>query len=568
MAGGALLFGIVFSYPVLAHLSGVGGVVPLGPRAFYDWDVHEQLQFVPYLTVTRYHQFPFWNPYKCGGIPMFANPQSQILTPFFLVHLIFGPFVGFNLTLPLHLSIGWSGGYLLARVLGMRPLAGVASGSVFMASSWFFLHIAVGHAIFLSAAYLPWILVFVWRSFESRRMFPAAIAGAFVALILGEGGIYQISQAFLIVGLLAGVLCIMERTAWPIATVLVFGAFAAGFSAIKLIPAYEFMRTFPRPWTHVEFASFRTLATALFSRNQVLERPRIMEWSFWEYGAYIGPIAALLAIVGIASSWRRALPWALAAAALFALAMGTSGLHYPWILLHKLPVFSSERVVSRMLIPFTLVVSVLVAMGLEFLELRLGGGGPAICSAVVAAMLLDFWVVGVPALRHVVEERRQDPPVAPSFVQYRNPSPLVTLPATMANQGSLNCYEFTDIRTEAVGINQPGYAGEQNLLGSGTVKVIRWSPNILDFRIDAPAPTILLVNQNYYPAWQLTRGRGRVFSNGGLLAVGVPAGSQKIRLRYKDAKFAIGLIITVLTAIAAALIWLAEQPQIEQRTFG
>jgi hypothetical protein len=565
VAAGAVLFALAFSYPVLAHLKRIGAVVPFGPGAFYDWDFHEQLQWVPFFTVRHFHQFPFWNPYKCGGLPMFANPQSQILTPFFLLHLLLGPFVAYNLSIPLHIAIGWSGGYVLARVLGMREAAGVVCGSIFMGSSWLYLHTAIGHVIFLTAAYMPWILACMWRSFESLKLFPAALAGFLIALILGEGGIHQISQVFLVVGLLAFALCISERTFWPIATLVVLGAFAAGFAAIKLIPAYEMIKAYPRIWTRPETNTLRILAMAIFSRHQVLERPRVMDWWFWEYGAYLSPIAATLAALGVASSGRRAMPWLVAAVVLFTLAMGTGGIRYPWVLLHKLPIFSSERAAGRMLIPFTLAIAVLAAMGAEFLQHRATRRGMTIIWIVIAAMVLDFWTVSVPTLRHAVEEDRPQPPIAPTFRQYRNESPLVTLAATMANQGSLNCYEYTAVRTDAVGVNQPGYFGEQYLLGAGTVRLTRWSPDALSFKIDAPMPTTMIVNQNYNPSWRLTQGHGNVFASGGLLAVSVPEGLQTITLEYGENMLMLGAIISILTILAAITLWFLERTEGETK---
>ena len=41
-----------------------------------------------------------------------------------------------------------------------------------------------------------------------------------------------------------------------------------------------------------------------------------------------------------------------------------------------------------------------------------------------------------------------------------------------------------------------------------------------------------LVNQNYDRFWRLTAGRGTVISQGGLLAVSIPAGRQTLWLSY------------------------------------
>src|SRR2546427_6354046 len=127
IAVAALLFGAAFSLPLLLHLGQAG--------VHQDWDLLWQLQWAAQQSVAHFHQLPLWNPYKCGGMPLLANPHSRIITPFFLLHLLLGPVTGVHVEIPLHLAIGWGGGYLLARAQGLNPLAGVVSGTVFTASS-------------------------------------------------------------------------------------------------------------------------------------------------------------------------------------------------------------------------------------------------------------------------------------------------------------------------------------------------------------------------------------------------------------------------------------------------
>jgi hypothetical protein len=550
--GCAILFGVVFSYPILEHLSRVGG--------FYDFDLMLELHWAAAHSVARFHQLPLWNPYKCGGIPMLANPQSRIVTPFFALSLLFGPFVGLNLEIPLHLAIGWSGGYVLARVQGLSRSAGVVCGSIFAGSSWFPLHIGVGHPAFLPALYLPWIVAFLWLSFARRKLFPVAMAAAVVALMLGEAGVYAIGQVFLLAGLLGFTIAISERRWWPIVVVAALALFSIGFAAVKLLPTLELMRAHPRPWNVAEATPLRMILYALFSRNQQLDRlPPIGQWEFWEYGAYIGVLAALLAAVGIVTSFRRATPWLVAGIVLFALAMGGGGPCYPWTLLHKLPIFSSERAAPRCLIPFVLVVGVLAASGADFIHRRCKAAGARAVYFVAAAMLIDFWLVSVPNLQHAVLQAAPAVTPAPVFRQNLNRSVLSMLPMTMANEGAINCYEYTNFYSSAAGFNGPGYRGEQYLLGPGTVQLVRWTPNALTYEVAAPQPGIMVVNQNYFPSWRLSRGRGEVFSHHGLLAVRVPAGDQRITLSYRDNAFVLGALISMLTMLVALAVMFLER---------
>jgi len=545
VAAGAILFGLAFSTPILAHFSAIGG--------HDDWDQLLDKQWVPFYTVSHFHQFPLWNPYECGGIPSLGDPQSRFLSPFFLLDLLFGPVIGLHLEIIFHLAIAWSGGYVLARVQGLSPLASTLCGSIYAGSSWLPLHLAEGHQAFLASVYLPWIVALLWLSFSERALIPAAGSGLLIALTLGEAGTYQVLQALVFVALLGLTLSVLYRSCWPIAALVIFAAFSAGFAAIKLLPDYSMMQTYPRPWDAFDDTSFRLICVALFSRVQDLLRVHSEgQWGFWEYGAYIGPLAAVLALFGAVKYPRAAAPWVIAAVAFLTLATGESARYSPWSLLHALPIFSSSRVPSRFLIPFTLAAGMLASLGSEAILKRFKTWGSHVVSLTLCAMLIDFWLVSVPNLHYVVWGDLHNPAaVSSGFRQVQDRSNTHMLATSMAGEGSLDCDEYTAIGTPAAGFNEPTYRGEQYLLGAGSVTLSRWTPNRLEYAVDAQAPSVMVINQNYDPWWRVTSGPGQTFSQGGLLAVRVPAGKSQIVLRYISMAAIYGIIISMLTALAA-----------------
>ena len=545
MAAGAILFGLAFASPLLAHFSGIGEV--------YDWDMLLDLQWAPFYTVSHFHQLPLWNPYACGGIPMLGNPISRFLSPFFLLHLLLGPVIGFHLEIILHLAVAWSGGYVLARVQGLSPLASTLCGSIFAGSSWFSLHLAEGHGHFMASVYLPWIVALLWLGFTERALVPTAGSGLLIALTLGEGGVYQVLQAFVLVALLGVTISVIYRSYWPIAAIAIFAVFSAGFAAFKLLPDYGMMHAYPRPWDSFDQTSIRLICVSLFSRVQDLTREHSGgQWGFWEHGAYIGPLAVVLALIGTLKYPRGAAPWVIACVMFLALATGQSAAYAPWNLLHKLPIFVSSRCPSRFLVPFTLAVGVLASFGGEAILKRFKTWGAYAVCLTLCAMLVDFWRVSVPNLRYVVSGNLYNPVAASSsFRQVRDQSDTRMLASSLANEGALHCYEYTAIGTPAAGFNEPTYRGEQYLLGPGAVTLASWTPNRLEYAVDAQAPSVMVVNQNYDPSWRVTSGPGQAFSQGGLLAVRVPAGKSRIVLRYVSVAAICGLIISILTAFAA-----------------
>jgi hypothetical protein len=543
----AIVFALAFSQPLLGRLA--------EPSFHDDWDFTEQLDWVAYASVTRFHHFPLWNPYKCGGMPLLGNPQSRFLTPLFVVHLLFGPVIGTHLEVLLHLAIAWAGGYFLACLLGLGWVGALACASIFPAASWLPLRVAVGQLVFLPTLYLPWIVLLIWLAIERRRPWFGAMAGLVAAVMLGEGGVYPILLALVFVTSIALTLAVARRSWWPVAVLLVFAGFAAGFAAVKLLPAVELMRAHPRPAGQSEVNSLGSLLDMLLSRNQDLDRTAPGGWQFHEYGAYVGAVAVLLAVLGIASSPRRILPWLVSAGVLVILAAGDLGPAAPWTILHVVPGFSSSRVPSRLLIPLTFAIGVMAGFGADVVARTRPPLGRLVAVALVAACIVDAWLVGVPNLRQVFggEERLQA--VAPEFRQMSaKASVFHMLGYARANMGAVTCYEAGAFPTVVKGADEASYRGEQYLLGAGSVSLLEWSPNRLGYEVDAAEPTVLVVNQNYDRGWRVVEGRGEVTSHGGLLAVRLPGGRGRIRLAYRSRAFLLGLAITAATCVVAFVV--------------
>ena len=361
VAAGSIAFGLLFSYSILPHLD--------EPGVFWDWDLIRVLAWVPWKSVASFHQVPAWNPYLCGGIPMIGDPEASIVTPFFLLRLALGPVIGIHLEIPLHLAIAWAGGYLLARVLGLGTLAAITCATIFPSSSWFYLHVVVGHYSFMPPAYWPWMFACALLAIDRHRLGWASLAGFFMAIIFLEGAPYQATYAGLLLGSLLVLIGIARRDPWPFFVLAVAGSFAIGFAAVKMIPTYAFMAQHPRPTFTRELVPLRDVMTALFSRDQDCHREGIADYAFFEAGAYLSPFFVALILVGVIARLRRAWPWLLVGAIMIGLALGNfSPDHAPWTLLHLLPIFSSERVAIRLLVPFVLCLGVIAAYGVDFLE--------------------------------------------------------------------------------------------------------------------------------------------------------------------------------------------------------
>jgi hypothetical protein len=578
VALGSLAFALCIFYRFFGRFS---RLIAWSGFGRFDWDYHMQLHWVIWYTITHFHQFPFWNPYKCGGMPLLGNPQSPILTPFLLPDLLFGPVIGLHLGSIVHVAIAFGGAYFLARVLGISRLGAVACAGAFAGNSGFYMYYEWGDWFHLSLAYAPWAIALLWVGSEQRRLIFAAVGGLVMAQMVMEGGLYQLLFTATMLGVLAPALALQRRSWFPLLLLAITGAFAAGFIAVKLLPGLAFTGLHSTVRNPGEGFSIPYILIALFSHDQQYWMPNDNRTILT---AYIGILFGGLALLGGALRFRRAFPWVILAFLLLGMARGNFSESYsPWVLLHKLPFFASMRSPERWLIPFTLAAAVLAGFGTDTICKVAKPWGAIAATLLIGLAIMDTWYVAELHLSFLSENYapfenvlRPEASAAwadPTFRQFYDanlfgitrfthfvPESRMTS-AAQANRGVLVCYEDEGLvpNTQALGYNQAGYQGEQYLLGPGKLTLSRWTPNALSFDIDVPAPTVMVVNQNYDPGWYLAQGQGMVVSKYDLIGVEIPAGKQQIVLAYGSRPFLIGLGITLATFVMMLLLWLYER---------
>jgi len=569
---GSLVFAAVFFYPVLCDIVYLGPGVHdwlLAPPHFSnltqlpnnnDADLFDQLRWVPYYTLTHYHQLPYWNPYKCGGMSMIGNPESGIVTPFLLLYLAGGLLAGIFLEIYLHIAIAFAGGYILGRELGLRTIACIALAGMFPSSSWLPLHIAFGHLNFLSAAYLPWIVAMLLAACRLGQAFPAAIGGLFCALTLTEGN-YAFPYAAILVAIVATTLALTTLSVRPLMMAAIIAAFAITLGALKLIPVEEMLKLHPRDFG-ASWLTWKGAMTSLFSRNQSAYAPSPSVWYMVEYGGYLGAPFIAFALAGMISSPLRSAPFAIGAVVFFQLFMGDTGPHALVTYLRELPLGSNIGICGRWVIPLVFCVSVLAALGAQFLCDHLGLWGPRAAVLILTIGLVDAWVVGSPNYRYLFHYHFDRPPYSGTFRQFWVQTPIFTTLISEANMGSVNCQGFgynVPPNLMLFGYNQPGYQGEYFMAGNGTVFQTQWTPNRLSFDVSATAPATLVINQNFDIDWQLAVGNGTMTSDHGRLAVELPAGHQQLTLFYQPEHMLLALFMTLAGWAAFILLWWRER---------
>jgi hypothetical protein len=566
----SLAYALVFLYPLLcdSRLSGPGvGAWLFRPQLqhFYavpsdgaDRDMFTQLRWVPYYTLAHFHQLPFWNPYKCGGMPMLGNPESGIVTPFLLFYLIFGLIPGMLLEIYLHVAILFAGGYVLGRELGLVPLAALVLAAMFPSSSWLSLHVALGHLNFLSTAYLPWIVALLLASCRMRRWHPAILGGLLCGLTLTEGN-YAFVFAAMIVALAAVWFAMVQLSIRPLLAAAVIGIFALAFSLPKLVPTSELLTIHPRDWG-MSYLTWRGILISLFDRNQDLNHPLVASFFFSEYAGYIGAPFLLLALIGIFADTRKSLPWLFGVICFFSLYRGDASADAPTMFLRQLPLGGNIGLCGRWVIPMLFCVGVLAALGAQSLCDQPRQWRRRLAGVLLVVGLADAWYVCAPDYRYLFQGARPSPPPSKVFRQYYGGFVVPLTSIAMAGLGSTNCggVGYQVPRGGVLGYNEKGYRGEYWLLGAGTVTETQWTPNRISYDIDAHEPTSLVVNQTMYPGWHLARGDGSVYAENGLIGVRVPSGRQEIDLAYTPRHLRAACEIALFALAALIIVWWLE----------
>ncbi|HSQ67041.1 MAG TPA: hypothetical protein VLM85_27675 [Polyangiaceae bacterium] len=566
--------------------------ISLDTYGIHDWDQMEAHRYLAVKTIKRFHQFPFWNPYSCGGHTWWGGLESgsNLVSPWFPAYLL--------LSLPLALRVEVVGATLLSAV-GTWLLAGRFTRSAglrllvvaaFTIDSRFTEQIAVGHTWHLYYAWTPWALFFLDRAMAiapapwsrvGSALGDVVACGAMLAMMVYTGGIYPLPQTIFVIA------CYSTASAWaarswrPILVAVASGLLSFAFAAPRLLPVLDMLRHYPRLVDSTESMDLTGLIGVYTSKGP--GHPVLGPWGWHEFGIYTGWIPVLLMVFALffaARARERALR--LAGALCVLLALGRFSDYAPWALLHDyVPVFESQHVPSRWLYPATLLLVIAAVAVIErFLARQSRRGWLELSLLFVGAYVaLD---VGLEAQRPLVGAfARKMAPIeekTTGFHQERSaPSSLrydvsdwapPAMPAMRANVGLLECETFLGLdsyyrdrkgRIPGLGAHaqgDPEYRGEVYFAdGRGDAQILSWTPNEVVVHYDgATAGDVLVMNQNWDPGWHAD---GGAIPWVDLVATHVPGPRGEITFRYRPRFLWLGIL--VFTATVAALVMLRRR---------
>jgi hypothetical protein len=518
-----------------------------------DWDLFTTLHAAAVSAITDYGQFPFWNPYIGGGNILFAHPEVPVLNPLFCLLLVFGPLIGLKLQVLVVYFMGMIGFYKLARLLGISFYGAFIPPLVFMLSSYLTLHFSVGHIPFHYFAAFPWLVFFYKKSLD-KPIHILSAGGVTAFIILGSGAAVPLLFSLFFLFLISLFDTGRVRNFRPPLYAIGIGLSGILLAAVKFFPMYDYLSRYPWiPEGTVQTTPLSILPSMFFAFNQspFAEHIEGFVWGWHEYGAFVGPLAAILIVTAIILRFRKDWPYLALIIISLTLVLGSFLTPWsPWDLLHKLPGFESIRVPSRFVLLALFAFAVLAGRGVDII-LKMFKFRKGLLTAVIFLTLLGTHLfVCLPILGETFIRRPDPARVHDDFRQIvGDPNRMYT--AFLANRGTIKAAWLSAYRHGRGILDYNNRVSEWYSEG-GAVEVIRrkFTPNCLTFDISAKKEGTLVISQGYDTGWRRTDGK-EVEPSQDLVSLRAVPGDTQIEVYYHPDYFNLGLLVSVISILAA-----------------
>ena len=296
---------------------------------------------------------PHFTPAFCGGVPLFANPQSVAYSLPQLLLVPLEPVNAMLATLLISAAVGALGCYVvLRRCFSISTSAATLGAVMFLLNGFIFYRLVHGHLTYHAFALAPALTYVVLSSHRLHRPRRRVLSWTLAARVVGGGAVVAYFtyggalnfQVPLGLTVLAALLILEVRRGFDLAPWLVLaGSFVWGglLSMMKLVPATVFVGQFPRRVIPLFLFTNPLLSggpvfKGFFFPSALATHIRFQEWAIlgrheFEFGVSVVPLLLAAAVWLMGRRERCASqppdPWILIATILLiplALSVGTS----------------------------------------------------------------------------------------------------------------------------------------------------------------------------------------------------------------------------------------------------
>lgn len=534
----------VFLWNMLIEKRGVG----------IDWGYFNSINLVLRSNVLQYGTFPLHDPWICGGVDLSSNPNIHNFSPRLLLDLLFIPEISNLWTLFITAAIGFFGASLWFVRHCKDSLIASLMAFLYINSSYFGLHFAVGHIPYCGFQFLPLLFYFAESASSSARSFFALCS--LLSFLLINAEIYPL---FFFLTLLPVYLLVMGR---PLAffrkksakELLVYVLSPICFlliGCVKVIPVLSF-HGHRAPLLDRTVIPIRALIQVFFNPFVPTSvQPDWAPWGFHEFGCYFGIFSILIVLWGVLKR-RKSESRRFGLLMLFLLWTGTGWGDpvNPWFLAQKLPLLNNAHAQSRVLIFAYAFFLVLLGKSLvRFQRPVIIGLSMLLCVEAMTAKsypIVDiFKAKGTPlATRALIKST--------SIVTVKDSEkPAHYL---LMNRGSVRCYDSLEYQTSVLAYSDPSYRGEVYVeSGTGTVKENSYTPGRISVSYSCESSCEIKFNTNFLGGWSSDDPKLESFSYpDGLLGLRVPKGAGQTMVRYSPRYWPTVVILYIL----GLLLWL------------
>jgi hypothetical protein len=564
----SILLSLLYYFPIINSGNNIG---------IQDWDQNFAWTEATRVTLLNYHQFPLWDPYKCGGTVQFANPQIPVISFQTVFALFFGTVRGIKLSIFFHGVIGFIGFYFLARQYKLSYIGSLYAAIIFSFSGITASFLSTGMVVYSSFAYNPYILICFNKSVENGKW--GVITGSLFALSFYYA--YQIPLLLSVyIFIYAFVKSIIERTLAPLKA---FGIMILSSTLLilpKLLMSYQLLQIFPHQIKDLSGYSIRSLLYFLLSQKQnLLNQMNVKPFSYGidENSIYIGLLSLVLFLIFFVKNKKGVIQnISLLITLLIILWIMLGNDIYPSLygIIRHLPVFSSFRVAQRFRFDFIIPLSLIIGLGLDNLirllqTHKLVKPISIICLVVIYVDLTIFSTNNFMSKTLIIINPESLVTWGDAFIQTVDNNPDFVIQRTIQvpdglldkntftpksyeylkikqNKGVLECYDSITSNVFALGNSDKEYQGEFHLLRSDdsiNIKNIFWSPNKITFEIINAGKAMnnsLIINQNFYPGWIVrkdTKACERAIINNGLIASKLDSSIKRITFEFNPVEY-------------------------------
>jgi len=560
-----IIVSLIYYFPILNSGNNLG---------IQDWDQNFAWTEYTRVSLLDYHQFPFWNPYKCGGSVQFANPQIPVISFQTIFALLFGTVRGIKYSIFFHGVIGFIGFYLLARQHKLSYAGSLLASIIFSFSGITGSFLSTGMVVFTSFAYTPYILFFFNKSFINRKW--GFICGILFALSFYWG--YHISLLLsMYILVYALILGIVNRTLAPLKSLAVMFFTSAIIMLPKLFMSIQLIRIFPRMTLLSDISGYRfsDLFYFLLSQKQNLFNnltTHAYNNSIDENSIYVGILSFLLFLLFFVKNKkgiRINLSLLFTSLIIIWIMLGSAVSPSLFKVIKQLPVLSAFRTATRFRFDFIIPFSLITGLGLDNIvrilqKYKIARTLSIICVLVVYVDLTLFSTTNFLSKTLIIKNPESQLSRGDTFIQtdanyldlemqrtIQLPLKYINSPTfkpwsfeylkIRQNIGVIKCYDSITT-SKVVGTGDKRYQGEFHLIKSVQgVKVENtfWSPNKLIYKITNAEKAInnntLVINQNFYPGWIVKMTNiacSRPLFYNGLLAIRLDPVTEDISLEF------------------------------------